>query len=248
MPSVDALTIAPEVRRDVAEFVDQVATAYGTSLVSIFAFGSVVTGDYDPGESDVNLMVVDASIDVEDLERVGDLSRKWLKRRLIAPRFLSRRNFDDYVRMFQVDMLSMRGATVTLAGEDLISGVAIDASALRWQAAYEIKAMRLRIKQQFWRVEADNRLLRSIILQRFTSLTHLMRAALLLQGAPAPAGRADVVEAAITHLGLQRSLADAVANLRREHTPPAHAELVTIFKALLDAIRLVDAAVSEAQR
>ena len=71
---LEALLVPTDVRRGIEEFIEHVAAAYGENLLSIIAFGSAVTGEYDAGESDVNLLVVHASLDIEDLERVGDLA------------------------------------------------------------------------------------------------------------------------------------------------------------------------------
>ena len=242
---LEALLVPTDVRRGIEEFIEHVAAAYGENLLSIIAFGSAVTGEYDAGESDVNLLVVHASLDIEDLERVGDLSRRWLRRQSLAPRFLSKRNFDDYIRHFQVDLLAMRGAAAVLWGQDLLAGAPVRQDALRWQAAYEIKAMRFRIKQQFWRVADDDRALRRVLVQRFTSLAHLMRAALVLQGQPGPVRRAEVIEAAVAHLGVDRAFVNAIADLRQRRSSPDRAALVRLFGGLLEAIRAVDAAIGE---
>jgi predicted nucleotidyltransferase len=242
------LSVPADVQRGVADFVGEVAGLYGDSLLSIIAFGSAVTGDYDPGESDVNLLVVDQSVDIDDLERVGSLSRRFLRTNMLAPRFLSKRNFDDYVQHFQVDLLAMRGASLVLCGQDLLRDAVLQPDDLRWQATYEIKAMRLRIKQQFWRVAGDNRALRNVLVQRFTSLTHLMRAALALAGQAAPARRAEVVAAAVAHLGLDRGFADALAALRQRGATADRATLVRHFATLLETIRVVDAAIEAAPK
>lgn len=241
------LSVPPETERAVGDFVDHVRASYGDDLVAIVAFGSAVTGEYVAGESDVNLLVVYGSLDVEDLDKVGALSRRWLRARMLAPRFLSRRNFDDYVSHFPVDILGMRGASVVLWGAPLLESVDVRPDALRWQATYEIKAMRLRIKQQFWRVADDPAALRRVLGQRFISLTHLMRAALALRGLDAPVRRADVITAALTHLGLDRTFVEQVTRLRETPSVPDRAALVTLFGALFEAIRTIDAAIGEAR-
>jgi predicted nucleotidyltransferase len=243
--SVTGLKVPPDVQRGVAEFVSEVVALYGESLLAVIAFGSAVTGDYDPGESDVNLLVVHASLDIDDLVKAGTLSRKWLRKKMLAPRFLSKRNFDDFVTHFQVDLLAMREASAVLWGRDLLASAEARREELRWQAAYEIKTMRLRIKQQFWRISDDDAAMKRVLGQRFTSLTHLMRAALMLGGHPAPARRADVLEAAVAHLGIDRALGETLTRLRQSRTPPDRATLVALFGDLLEAIRVVDAAVGD---
>lgn len=243
--NLDSLKIPPAVQRAVGEFADEVIAMYGESLVSMIAFGSAVTGDYDPGESDVNLLVVHASLDIEDLERVGALSRRWLRKQMLAPRFLSKRNFDDYILHFQVDLLAMRGASAVLWGQDLLADAVTRPTELRWQSTYEIKAMRLRIKQQYWRVTGDQSAMRAVLVQRFTSLTHLMRAALALGGLPAPPRRADVLTAAVMHLGIDQKLVETVTRLRQTGSTPDRETLVALFGDLLEAIRAVDAAIAD---
>ena len=240
-----SLSVPPGVQRAVGEFIDEVLALYKQNLLSIFAFGSAVTGDYEAGESDVNLIVVHESLDIEDLDKVGALSRRWLRKQMLAPRFLSKRNFDDYIRHFQVDLLAMRHAAALLWGQDLLAAAEMRPAELRWQGAYEIKAMRLRIKQQFWRVADDPAQMRRVLVQRFVSLTHLMRAALALRGLESPARRSEVVSAAITHLGINPVFTQSMSTMRQQHTKPDRETLVALFGDLLDAIRAVDAAIGE---
>jgi hypothetical protein len=246
-PSVHlaSLTVPAGVQRAVGEFIDEVLALYKQDLLSIFAFGSAVTGDYEAGESDVNLIVVHESLDIEDLDKVGALSRRWLRKQMLAPRFLSKRNFDDYTRHFQVDLLAMRHATAVLWGQDLLAAADMRPAELRWQSAYEIKTMRLRMKQQFWRIADDPAAMRRVLLQRFTSLTHLMRAALALRGLEAPARRSDVVTAAVAHLGIDATFTQSMAAMRQQRAAPDRETLVARFGDLLDAIRAVDAAIGE---
>jgi len=97
-------------------------------------------------------------------------------------------------------------------------------------------------------VADDEGALRRVLVQRFTSLAHLMRAALVLQGLPGPVRRADVVESAVAHLGVDRELVDAVAAMRQRRSSPDRAALVKLFGRLLEAIRVVDAAIGEPSR
>src|SRR5262245_23207338 len=147
--AVDSLKLPGAIKQGIRQFAHEVTEMYGGNLVSISVFGSAVTGDYDERESDVNLMVVYSDLDITDLARVAELSRRWLKKQRFAPRFLSHRNLTDSALYFQIDFLDMRDAHVTLCGEDVLSGIQIDRPHLRWQIAYEIKAMRMRIKQLF---------------------------------------------------------------------------------------------------
>lgn len=241
------LKVSEAVKQGVEQFVSHVIDSYAGDLVSITAFGSAVSGDYDEGESDVNLMIIYSDLDLADLDRIAELSRRCLKKQKLAPRFLSRRNLDQSAPYFQVDFLDMRDAHVVLCGEDVLAAIELRPAQLRWQLAYEIKAMRMRIKQMYWRAAGDDRMMKSVLTARFTSLLHLVRGLLLLRGLPAPVTRREIIAVAEEHLGLDRRAAERLLALRRSKTPGDRGALVAMFNDLMEMIRLVDAGIEEVQ-
>jgi predicted nucleotidyltransferase len=243
--AIEGLGVSQAVRDQLVSFVSQLIAYYEKELVSVIAFGSVVTGDYDDAASDVNLLVVCAELRIPDLERVAETSRRLLRARRFAPRFLSRQNVEESAAYFPIDMLSMRDAHRVLWGEDVLASFEPRPAALRWQIGYEVKAMRMRLKQQFWRTADDPRVMRGVLVNRATSLIHLMRALLVLRGRPAPLGRHDVVVAAVDALGIDRAVADRLLALRKGGDPPDRATLVALFEGLLEMIRVVDARLDE---
>jgi hypothetical protein len=133
---------------------------------------------------------------------VSKLAAKWFRKRRIAPRFLSVRNVAGPARYFQIELLDMRDAHVVLYGEDVLAGLEVSRADMRWQLAHDVKRMRMRVKQQFWKAAGDPKLMRLILIQRFTSLVHLMRALLFLENRPASPGHLQVIEAAIQDFGI----------------------------------------------
>lgn len=244
-PNIAGLKVSASVKQGIEEFVSHVVDSYAGDLVSVTAFGSVVTGDYDEGESDVNLLIIHSDLDIADLERVAALSRRWLKKQKLAPRFLSRRNLEQSAPYFQIDFLDMRDAHVVLCGEDVLAGIKLEPAQLRWQIAYEVKAMRMRIKQMYWRAAGDNRMMKSVLTARFTSLLHLVRGLLLLKGLPAPVTRREIIGVAAEHLGLDRQPAERLLELRQSKKPPDREPLLELFNGLMEMIRVVDASVEE---
>lgn len=243
--NIHALKASSAIRNQLKEFVTAIMDLYTDGLVSIMAFGSVVTGDYDEAESDVNLLVVYNDLNIVDLARAADLSRRWLRKQRFAPRFLSRRNLEESARYFQVDFIEMRDAHVVLWGEDVLAGMELRPAELRWQIAYEVKAMRMRLKQQFWRTANDPPRMRAVLVQRFGSLIHLMRALLRLYNQPVPLTRRETLDVAIVRFGIDRAFADRMMALRQSRSTPSSATLTTLFTGLMDMIRTVDSRVEE---
>ncbi|HEV8484791.1 MAG TPA: hypothetical protein VGV87_14720 [Blastocatellia bacterium] len=242
--NISVLRVSPAIQEGLREFVSQVVDLYAGDLVSVSAFGSAVTGDYDSEESDINLLIVYSDLEIVELARVADLSRHWLRKHKFAPRFLSKRNVDDSAAYFQIDFLSMRDAHVVVCGEDVLAGIQMRPEQLRWQIAYEVKAMRMRLKQQYWRTVDDPQRMRVVLTDRFTSLVHLMRALLLLRGLPAPTTRRETLDAAAEHFGIDRECAVALLDLRRGKIPGREA-LGGLFGGLMEMIRIIDSGVEE---
>ena len=107
-----------------------------------------------------------------------------------------------------------------------------------------MKAMRMRLKQQYWRTVDDPQRMRAVLTDRFTSLVHLMRALLLLRGLPAPVLRRETLDAASEHFGIDRECAARLLDLRRGKTPDRET-LGGLFAGMMEMIRIVDSSVEE---
>lgn len=241
---IAALKVSPAIQKGLQEFVSQIQELYREELISVTAFGSAVTGDYDADESDINLLVIYTDLDIVELSRVADLSRRWLRKYKFAPRFLSKRNIDESAGYFQIDFLSMRDAHVVIYGEDVLAGIEMRPEQLRWQIAYEVKAMRMRLKQQYWRTVDDPQRMRAVLADRFTSLVHVMRAFLRLLNLPAPVARHEIISSAVEHLGIDRECATRLLELHHGQTPDLES-LNHLFGGLLEIIRKIDAQIEE---
>ncbi len=216
---LDQLAVSGGVRADLEEFVSRLIDFGGEQLVSVIAFG---------GAADLNLLVVYSDLNIVDLDMVAGRARRWLKKRGFAPRFLSVR---DLVALSQIELLEMRDAHAVLYGDDVLAGLEIRPEEMRWEVAHEVKRMRIGVKQEFWRAAGDGKLMRPILIERFSSLIQLMQALLFLENRPAVARERDVIDAAVRELGTLRT-----GKLRS-------GELVRVFDDLLELIRAVDARV-----
>lgn len=238
--NIDLLKIPDHVKKDLRAFVQQILDFYKKDLVSVFAFGSCVSGDYQTQFSDVNLMVIYSDLNIADLYLVVDFARKWLEKRNFAPRFLSRRNLLTSDKYFQIDMLEMKNSHVTLLGEDLLQQIEIIPTNLHWQVCYEIKAMRSRIKQQFWRTAGDTKAIRFVLVRRFTSLIHITRALLYLMGKEAPVSHTKVMEEGCREFGLDEAFCQSMFSIKFSQASIKKEQAVQGFVSLMEAVRVLD--------
>jgi predicted nucleotidyltransferase len=240
LTGLERLKISTEVRRDLGEFISRLMGLYKEDLVSITAFGSAVSGDYMERASDVNLLVVYSDLNIANLTAVARLSRLWLKKRRFAPRFLSVRNLTQSARFFQIDLLEMRQAYEVLYGKDVLAGLEVLPAGMLWQLSHEIKRMRMRIKQQFWRAAGDPRLMRTVLTGRFSSLLHLMRALLFLQKRAVPVSLRETAEVAARELKIDAEFARQMLALKAGELRLNSDALIAAFPRLMEMIRVVD--------
>jgi predicted nucleotidyltransferase len=242
LTGLEQLKVSNEIRRDLETFVHQLTELYKKDLVSITVFGSAAAGQYSQQTSDVNLLVVYSELNIVDLKAVAKLACEWAKKRNFSPRFLSKRNLLSSIRYFQIDWVDMKDAHIVLYGEDVLAGIEVHPSDMHWQVAHEIKRMRMRIKQQFWRACGDEALLRRIIIERFSSLLHLMQALLFLHHKAKTTTESNVVEMAVREFGIDPNWARKLQELKNGSINLSRDELMDAFAGLMDIIRLVDAA------
>lgn len=240
---LDRLTVSARVRKDLDEFVSRLIDMHGEHLVSITVFGSAVSGDYVESTSDLNLLVIYSDLNIVDLNMVSKLARRWFKKRRFAPRFLSVRNLVASARYFEIDLLEMRDAHMLLYGGDVLAGLEVSPADMRWQLAHDVKHMRMQVKQQFWKTAGDPKLMRLILIQRFTSLIHLMRALLFLENKPTSARQREVVETAEREFGIDGEFARRMFALKDGELKLRTGELVYSFDELMELIRALDARV-----
>lgn len=245
--NIDQLKVPDSVKKDLVEFLNQILKLYSDDLISIMAFGSSTTGDYVENASDINLMIVYSDLNITDLNSVAQVSKAWLKKRSFSPRFISMNNLTSSSRFFQIDMLEMKDMHITLYGKDLFNDLAIVKTSLHWQLSYEIKAMRMRIKQQFWKSCGDELFMRRILLERFTSITHLSRVLLHLQGKPVPADYNGIHKLAVKELGLSAEYFNYMKSLKEGKAKFDNKALTQMFTELMDVIRIIDAKSDQVQ-
>ncbi|MEI8012937.1 MAG: hypothetical protein WCI27_10755 [Candidatus Omnitrophota bacterium] len=243
--SLDQVSLPDKVRVDLNDFVAQLLDFYKGDLLSVILFGSAVTGDFVEKSSDINMLVIYSDLNIANLNTVAGFAKKWFSKRSFAPRFISKRNLTSSAPYFPIDMLEMKDAYVVLYGEDLLKDIVVDPKKLHGQLAYEIKAMRMRIKQQFWSSTGDVVRIKRILLERFTSIIHLSRSLLFLKKKATPVAHRKVMETACAEFGISKEFVEMMFNLKNDKVRLDGQKAVQAFTDMMDVIRIIDKNVDE---
>jgi predicted nucleotidyltransferase len=238
--NIDQLKVPVSIQKELNEFINHIIQLYTRDLISIMAFGSCVTGDYIENKSDVNIMIVYSDLNITDLNAVAKLSRVWLKKRAFSPRFVTLGNLKDSSAFYQIDMLEMKDMHVTLFGKDLFTEININKQGIHWQLSYEIKGMRMRIKQQFWRSCDNEQLMLKILMERFTSIIHLSRALLFIYDKAIPKSYNEILGKMKEEFGIPSEFVLKMQLIKEKSLKPDEDVLVKLFAQLMEIIKMID--------
>jgi len=224
-------------RMAVERFCWEVREGLGDKLSSITLYGSAAREDYQPGRSDINLLVLTSSLDFLALQALLDPVSKGL-RVGIHPMLMTVGDLHSSTDIFPVKFLSMKESHCTLWGEDPLAGLVIEREHLRLRCEQELMNLLLRLRRHYvyhggWNLEEK-------ISGSVTGFLENLRIALSL-GRETILSRDQVFAAAEPH-GISSATLARVAGVKS--VSPPREELETIYGEYLVAVeraaRIVD--------
>ena len=116
------------------DFVMQAKTAFGDNLKSIILYGSILTENYNPLSSDINLLMILNQADPERIIVLGKYAAKTLQSNSITPTILSYNEFISSADIFPMEYFDIKELHKTLYGDDVFQNLTISRANLRLQA------------------------------------------------------------------------------------------------------------------
>jgi len=181
------------VRRVVEPFLADVDAALGATYTAIL-FGSAARGDYVPGRSDVNLMLIVERAEPAELSRLRPAFTRWRKTVPELPLIISHDEWLRAVDVFPIEICDLRAAHRVLRGPDLVGQVEPRAADLRRALEKEFRGKLLRLRQRYAAQGGQD--LGAWAGRTVGAIVVFFRCLLVLTGRSAPAEPAGVIEAA----------------------------------------------------
>ena len=105
MPSIDwSIDGLPEgVQKLLKSYVKDVVKVYGNDLESIIIYGSAVSGEFLPGFSNLNVLLILSSYDLSVLKKYDGLHKRWSKEQVVVPLFLTRADLEAASTAFPLE-------------------------------------------------------------------------------------------------------------------------------------------------
>lgn len=223
------------VERAVSPFLAR-ADAVLPSGYSAVLYGSAARGDFSPGWSDINLLLVADSLAPAVLRSLGPAVNVWRKATVEPPLLISRAEWARATDVFPLEITDMHHAHQVLRGPDPVVGLRVAPADLRAAVERELRGKLLRLRQGYVARSSDESALGALATRSASSILALLRGLLTLQGRPVPSDSLQTASAASAMMGIDEEALLGVVRHRGENGWRCTA---TAFEAYLDAVARV---------
>lgn len=170
---------------------------------SAVLYGSAARGDYIPGRSDINLMLVLDQLTPATLRSLSHGFTTWRKSIGEPPLILSRPEWNRANDAFPIEITDMRLSYRVLRGSDPLEGVQIDLTDLRKALEREFRGKLLRLRQGYATFAPEPAALGSLGLQSAATILVLLRGVLTAARQPVSTTSTEVVRDTAALVGFE---------------------------------------------
>lgn len=212
-------------------------------MLSLVLYGGAAKGEYVPGRSDLNLMIVvrDASSSVLDL--AAPVLRRGEALLGIEPFLLSEEDLRNSTDVFPGKFLDIQRHHRVLLGQDLLTGLVISREHLRLRCEQELRNLVLRLRQIYLRYSQRPEQLADVLVGSLTSLLVNVATLAELREGCISTTKSEAVEAA-GRLGIETAPLRRLMEMKQGGTGGTNEELKALYCGLLragdQAVRLID--------
>jgi predicted nucleotidyltransferase len=228
------------IRDIVGPLLDDAERVLGSGFAAVL-YGSGARGEYLPGVSDVNLLLVGDSLRPETLRRLSGALQGLRHQRQAPPLLIERGEWDRAADVFPIEITDMRLAHEVLRGADPLTGLRVDPADLRSALEREFHSKLLRLRQVYAVHATDPRALGEVSARTISTVAALFRAALALHGREVPTATPACLTAAGAAMGITTApLLELWGSRGRPDTvcPPERFE--GYLSAVTTAVRVID--------
>jgi predicted nucleotidyltransferase len=189
------------VDRVVTPFLTAADTALGERYSAVL-YGSGARGDFVPGRSDVNLILVAEELSPATLRALGGAFAAWRKSRLEPPLLITSAEWARATDVFPIEIADMRAGYRVLRGADPLEGVVAAPADLRQALEREFRGKLLRLRQGYAAAAGDPATLGTLAIRSAATMMVLLRGLLTLMGRGIPKDPLQLAVAGAEALGV----------------------------------------------
>ncbi|QPD03858.1 MAG: hypothetical protein Nkreftii_001632 [Candidatus Nitrospira kreftii] len=224
-------------------YVKDVVKVFGNELEGIILYGSAVRGEFLPGLSNLNVLLILSSDNLSVLKQYDSLHTRWSKEHVVVPLFLTAADLKSASTVFPLEYQEILDCHRLLWGQDPFVGLKIDARYLAAEVVQGLRGNLFRLRQRLVEGRSTEEAITILLPLSVTALLPVLRGLQRLVGRPVVAHGEPLLSDIESHLGIDLSgLRDALA-LKRGHISPGQKEIPRLMDRYLESLsRLVTTA------
>jgi hypothetical protein len=199
-----------------AEFAGRLHGLYGELVVAVLLYGSAARGEYRPGLSDLNVLVVLRRLELPELRLAAEAAREWVASGNPPPLMLSEEEWWTSADVFPLEYGDIRDAHVLLAGRDPFEDVHIRRANLRHQLEHELRSKKIQLREAYLVAGESGEALGEVLLRSLPTFLTLFRGLLRLHRVPVPRSAEDLVATVASEVGFRAAPVIDVVRAKRE--------------------------------
>jgi hypothetical protein len=228
------------VSRVVDPFLTEADRVLGSGFSAVL-YGSAARGDFIPGRSDINLLLVLEELTPVTLRSLTRAFTGWRKHSAEPPLVLGRTEWNRANDVFPIEITDMRLSYQVLRGADPLDGVQVDRTDLRKALEREFRGKLLRLRQGYATYAPDPAALGSLGLQSAATILVLLRGVLTTVGKPVPTDALELAGNSASLVGFESEYLLHVVRHRSEREWRCAApEFENYMSAVEQTARFVD--------
>ena len=196
------------------EFIGDYQNAFGGDLVSIILYGSGARGEYIPGKSDINFLILLSDEGIDRLSRAFGLVAKWHKRMVATPLFMTRAHIASSLDTFPIEFLNLKACYRVVYGEDVLKELTIAREYLRLQCERDLKGKLIQLRKSFLDAYGQRKRIELLIRHSIPAFISIFQAMLYLKEGGVICWRLGVIVWMGTVFGLNTECFLTLAKIR----------------------------------
>ena len=226
-------------------FLDEVLSRYKDKIHSIHITGSATNDDFDEKNSDVNSIIVLKEMDLQFLELLAPLGKKYSKHKVAAPLIMTPDYIKSSLDVFAVEFLNFKLIHATVLGEDILENIEIKRMDLRHQCERELKVKLIWLRQGYLSSMGDRKMLTDGFTGSITGYIPLFRGVISLLGNEPPIWQSKVMDSLSEATSINTDVFSKILKIRHEKVKLSIDELNTIFEDYYSATEKIGKIVDE---
>jgi hypothetical protein len=225
-------------------YTKDVKGTFGDQLEGLLIYGSAVRGEFLPGRSNLNLLLLVAGYDAATLKRYQPVHKRWSKEGVIIPLFLTDHEIRTTSALFPLEFLEIQEQHRVLGGRDPFVGFHVEVTRIGDAVRQGLAGHVLRLRQRFAESGGANDAVMILLPLAITSTIPLLRGIQRMRGWPVLTQSDAVIKDIADRLQIDLVGFHDALMLKRGIISPGPSEIPRVFDRYLKAATALSEAIN----